>query len=579
MPSPVEQIKERLNVVDVVSQYLRLEKAGANFKARCPFHTEKTPSFFVSPTRQTWHCFGCSRGGDMLSFVQEIGGLDFLEALHQLAAQAGIELKKEDPKIRSERQRLIDLLEEATRHYEKNLARNAEAGAYLQSRGMSGKTAKQFRIGYAKAEWGDVILHLRAAGYRETEIEKTGLALKGNDGRHHDRFRGRIMFPIADSLGRIVGFSGRIFEEIPRQAAGAEQSAPAKYINTPQTLLFDKSTLLFGFHHAKTAIRKMNRCVIVEGQMDVVLSHQAGQQNAVAVSGTALSAKHLALIKRLADTVILAFDPDAAGMRALHRSVEIALKENFDVRAALLARGKDPADMVKDSPASWTSAVESAIPFLQFFIDEFRRAPATGDAHRKMREASAAILPFIAMMPNAVDRAHWINTTSKSLGIREESLWEECKTYTRRTAGISAHKKIETRAPAKKLRRERLEERIIGIGYWKGVGTIQAIASCQKFFSGELLALLRALFNQTQKLSEEERKRAATLAFEAELFYGEEGDLASETAILASELERQATRDELEAMSNDIRHLETSGERDKLKNSLQAFHHLLKKLR
>lgn len=583
MPSSAEQIKERLNIVEVVSQYLRLEKSGANFKARCPFHTEKTPSFFVSPTRQAWHCFGCSRGGDVFSFVQEIDGLDFLEALQRLAAQAGVELKKENPKIRSERQRLFDLLETATRHYEKNLVRNTAVGSYLKSRALTGKTAKQFRIGYAKAEWGDVVRFLLAAGFFESEIERTGLALKSADGRIHDRFRGRIMFPIADSFGHTVGFSGRIFEEMPRAPAeDAEQpaqDAAAKYINTPQTPLFDKSALLFGFHHAKAAIRKTNRCVIVEGQMDVVLSHQAEQENTVAVSGTALSAKHLALVRRLADTVVLAFDPDAAGARAMHRSVELALKENFDVRAALLARGKDPADMVKDDPASWTGAVERAIPFLQFFINEFQHAAPTEDTHRKAREASTMILPFIAMMPNAVDRAHWIGAASKSLGIREESLWEECKAHIRRTAGRPAQTKTETPPPAKKLRRERLEEHILGIGYWKGAEAIRNIASCEKFFYGERLALLRALFDPTQRLSEEERRGGAALAFEAELFYGKEGNLDSETVKLAAELEREATRGELETLSGDIRRFETSGEHDKLKNSLQAFHHLLKKLR
>ena len=287
MSSPVEQIKQRLSVVDVIQSYIKLDKAGANFKARCPFHSEKTASFFVSPARDIWHCFGCSRGGDIFAFVMEIEGVEFIEALKILAERAGIKLKMEDPRLRNERVRLLDLMKDAADFYRRELDKREEVLDYLHKRGLKTETIQSWHLGYAPQEsegWRNLYEYLLSKGYSDEEMEKTGMAIKADqrEKRYYDRFRGRIMFPIFDFSGRVVGFSGRLYPEIEKEGVG-------KYINSPQTVLYDKSKILYGFDKAKTEIRKKDACVLVEGQMDVLMSHQAGVANSVAVSGTGLT--------------------------------------------------------------------------------------------------------------------------------------------------------------------------------------------------------------------------------------------------------------------------------------------------
>ena len=478
--STVEQIKARLGILDVVQTYIRLEKAGASYKARCPFHTEKTPSFFVSPGRESWHCFGCGKGGDMFSFVQEADGVEFIEALRLLADRAGVEMKKEDPRMRTERMRLLCLLDDATAFFQHQLAGMPEVGAYISERGLSASTVADFRIGYAPRTWDSLLRHLLLKGYREDEAVKAGLALpsqrQGTKSRYYDRFRGRVMFPLADGAGRIVGFSGRIFAPPGQEPATAAAEQGGKYINTPQTLLYDKSAVLYGFDRAKTAIRAANACVLVEGQMDVVLSHQAGVPNTVAVSGTALTVQHVRQIRRLADTLLMAFDRDAAGSSATRRSVEEALAEQFDVRVVTLPSGADPADIVKADPETWKTAVGASVPFLEFFIQELEEQASGKEVHRLWRDATSTLLPFVARMPGAVDRAFWIGAVAKRFGMREEALWEELRPHMAALRqGVRAAPQTPPRAEGQRTRRQLLEERLLGIGCWKGAPLLSAL--------------------------------------------------------------------------------------------------------
>jgi DNA primase catalytic core len=285
MSTPVEQIKSRLNIVDIVGGYVRLQKAGSTYKALCPFHQEKSPSFTVSPTRQAYHCFGCNKGGDMFSFIEEIEGLDFPGALKVLAEKAGVELKKEDRKVTSQRERLYSVMETATRYFVSRLTPEHPAYAYLTGRGLTQETITRFRIGFAPeaASWRPLADALGERGIKDDELERVGLSKQGERGGYYDRFRSRVMFPICDASGRVIAFSGRIFGNAPDDIA--------KYINSPETPLYDKSVALFGFDKAKVAIRKQNFCVIVEGQMDLVMAHQAGTENTIAVSGTVINAK------------------------------------------------------------------------------------------------------------------------------------------------------------------------------------------------------------------------------------------------------------------------------------------------
>ena len=308
--SPVDEIKSRLDVVDVVGGYIRLSKAGRNYRALCPFHSEKTPSFFVSPERQMWYCFGCQKGGSIFDFVMQMDGLEFGDALKVLAQRAGVELKKIDPKLsakwKTEKTRLYEICELAAKFFERQL----EAGKtgqsvqkYLKERGLKSKTIQEWRIGYGPDKWQALSDFLKGRGYGEEEIERTGLSVRKDEiqNSNYDRFRNRIIFPIYDLNGGVVGFSGRIFGE-----------GEPKYLNTPNTLIYDKSRVLYGLDRAKLDIRKDNFCVLVEGQMDVIMSHQAGVRNAVASSGTALTVEHLKIIKRYTENLAMAFDMDLA---------------------------------------------------------------------------------------------------------------------------------------------------------------------------------------------------------------------------------------------------------------------------
>src|SRR3990167_3451002 len=343
MEDNVSKIKERLNVVDVISGYLKVQKAGANFKAQCPFHNEKTPSFFISPERQIWHCFGCQKGGDIFTFVKQMEGVEFPEALRILAARAGIELEEFDSTIKDSKDRLYQICEASARFFEKQLSHSGtgqRAVEYLKSRGLEGATMAKFRLGFAPGAWDSLSGYLRNSGFTEKEIVDAGMVIKRESEGIYDRFRLRIMFPISYVNGRVVGFTGRILE-------GDEKEA--KYINTPQTLIYDKSRILYGLEHSRGDIRKKDKCLLVEGNMDVVMSHQAGVTNVVASSGTALTPMHLAILKRYTDNLDFCFDTDSAGAMATKRGIGMALGQNFSVRAVSIDDKdcKDPADYVQ----------------------------------------------------------------------------------------------------------------------------------------------------------------------------------------------------------------------------------------
>lgn len=429
--TPAEEIKARIDVAPFIEGYVRLAKAGANFKALCPFHNERTPSFIVSPARQTWHCFGCGKGGDIFSFLMEIEGLEFPEALKILAERAGIELRREAPQLKSERARLLTLLEEAARFYEANLRRHSEVGEYLKGRGLAGETAKAFRVGFAEDRWDGLLDYLAGKGYRPQEAERAGLVVVASSMRHaaasrwYDRFRNRIMFPIADSAGRIVGFSGRIFEVPTPEGRDADQSVGAKYINTPQTILYDKSKLLYAFDKAKQEIRKQNKCVLVEGQMDALMAHQAGTKNSVAISGTALTPLHLRQIRRLCGSLVFAFDPDTAGIAANRRGLELAYEAGFEgVKIASLVAGSDPADMIAFSPAQWQEAIVNAKESIAFFLDAIPEDIRSHEATAKNR-AIKELFPFLQRIESHVVRAEWLQHIARRLCLPEESVTDE----------------------------------------------------------------------------------------------------------------------------------------------------------
>lgn len=416
MHSPAQEVKERLSILDVVSSYVKLDKAGAHYKARCPFHSEKTASFVVSPVRGTYHCFGCNKGGDIFSFVEEIEGIDFREALEKLAAQAGVVLRVVDPKEASARKAEFDCIEQAAKFYEYMLGKNAAALEYLVSRGISPESIKAWRIGYAPADWRQLTTFLVSRKHAEHAIEKVGLGITGERGMY-DRFRGRIMFPIFDSQGRVVAFSGRLFDP-----SGTQPDA-AKYVNSPETSLYNKSKILYGYDRAKQGMLREGSAVLVEGQVDLVMAHQAGTINAVAVSGTALTEEHLGLIKRFTDNLLIAFDSDKAGLAAGERGVRMALALGMDVKMVRITSGKDPADLIKDDPGAWRRALAEAKHVILFYLDAL--GDTDGDPRTLIKEVAKRVLPFVVEVKNTIDQDYFIKQIAHRLGVGEDAVRAE----------------------------------------------------------------------------------------------------------------------------------------------------------
>ena len=421
----VQQIKDRLSIVDVVSQYVKLERSGTSLRARCPFHAERTPSFHVSPDRGTYHCFGCGVGGDIFSFVQAIEGLDFKGALKVLAEKAGVEIvySRGEKESKDEHDRLFELLEVATIFYSSRLSEPAQK--YLKERGLNDVTMKDFRLGLAGEAWSDLADFLKQKKFSEREMLEAGVAKKNERGGLSDKFRNRIMFPIADSAGRVVGFSGRIFPSTSSgQAARTDGNfEPPKYINSPETPLFHKSRILYGFDKAKTAMRKHNCAVLVEGQLDLLASHQAGWGNTVAVSGTAFTLEHAALIRRMTDNLVIALDPDAAGIKAAGRAARAALQGGLNVKVAKLPAGLDPADLVlKEGKEAWSTAIRESKDIIAFLLDALEEHTKSPDNFR--RQVEAVVLPYLADIGSPIAREAYVREIAKRLGVSEHAVGE-----------------------------------------------------------------------------------------------------------------------------------------------------------
>ena len=421
--STVDEVKQKLDIVEVIGQYVKLTKAGRNFKAACPFHNEKTPSFYVFPERQSWHCFGaCSTGGDVFTFVMKKEGLDFGEALRLLADKAGVILpsKIEQGPRKDEKERLFQVNEAAVQYYH-NLLVNAPSGEraknYLLGRGLTIKTINDFELGVSPNAWEMLMTYLLERGFSESELMDVGLILKNEEGKTHDRFRNRLMFPIRDNRGRTTGFSGRVLDD----------SLP-KYMNSPQTAIFDKSGTIYGIDMAGSAIRNKDLVVIVEGYMDVIMAHQYGYSNVVASMGTAITEKHINILKKLTKNIALALDPDAAGEEAMLRAVEYENSLNAEVKVIMLPPHEDPDEVIKKDPKMWESAVEKAVPVIDYTIDTAVSRQDMSTAGAKSKVANS-LLPIIARVGDDIRRDHYLTKLSKLAGISYNKLEGVLKTY------------------------------------------------------------------------------------------------------------------------------------------------------
>ena len=427
MEDNIAKIKERVDVVDLISGYMKLQKAGLNFKACCPFHNEKTPSFYVSPERQIWHCFGCGLGGSIFDFVIQTESVDFPEALRILARKAGIELTSFDREFQNDRAKLLEICERSAKFFEKQLWESntgKKALEYLKGRGVSDGSIKSFRLGFSPDSWDSLFTFLKNSGHSAPDIEKAGLILKKEQGRdYYDRFRSRIIFPISDLNEQVVGFTGRIFPAKSAVPASGAEIVRAKYINTPQTILYDKSRILYGLDKAKKDVKKKNSCLVVEGNMDVIMSHQAGAVNAVASSGTALTDQHLGLVKRYTQNINLCFDKDSAGQMATDRGVGLALARGFNIGVVSIddPECKDPADYVQKYGAKWEDQVSKKKSVAEFYFDQAFQVYSTDTIEGK-KSIIAKLLPLVKSMSNAIEQSHWLEELSMRLKVKENDL-------------------------------------------------------------------------------------------------------------------------------------------------------------
>lgn len=414
----VEQIKAKLSIVDVVGAYVKLTRSGRNYKGLSPFNKEKTPSFYVNPERGTYYCFSSSQGGDHFDFIQKMEGVDFKGALKILADKAGIEITYSNTSgvDKDKRDRLFEAMTRAEAYFAENLVQGKDvpgsAYAYARSRGLSDETIKEWNLGYSKDTWRDLLETLTAAGFTNAELEAAGLIKEADEkkGTWYDRFRGRLMFPIRDAAGRTVAFTGRALNK----------DEAAKYLNSPETLLYKKSEILFGMDKAKDAIRTRGFALLVEGQMDLLHLHQIGFKNAIALSGTALTNTHLALMKRYADNLMLALDADRAGLAAAQKSAIAALGAGMRVKAVRMPAGKDPADLALEDPKGLSNRIKDAESIVEFFLTTL--AEGERDSHRLVIAAEETVLPLIRAIQSPLEREHFVGVAARALSLAPEAV-------------------------------------------------------------------------------------------------------------------------------------------------------------
>ena len=462
MQDHVQQIKDKLSIEDVVEGYVSLEGAGKNMRACCPFHNERTPSFYITPDKGIFKCFGCGKGGDIFSFVQEIEGLDFRESLKMLADRAGVELtyNPEAKAQKNDRDHLYKLLDTAMRWYEVQLRQSAPVVEYLTiDRGLTKDTLVNFHVGYAPAGWEQLTGMLKKKGFTDELIKRAGLAIDGKKGIY-DRFRERIMFPIFDGQGRPVAFSGRIFTLPDSQT---DTSRSGKYVNSPEGELYDKSRVLFGYDRAKQVMKQQDKVYVVEGQVDLLMAHQAGTTQAVALSGTALTPHHCKLIKRFTDTVILALDGDDAGLKAAGRSVRVATGQDMKVQVVVMPDGTDPADIIQKDPQQWQSLIDSPRDYIDVRLERIR--DELPDPHARLKALHADVYDLIAGYQNPILRDHYLQRVQSIMTTSMQAVHEDFNQWSQ---GYVSRTEAEPDSPSTVSALSLLTPREMLVGYLEG---------------------------------------------------------------------------------------------------------------
>ena len=489
MQDAKEEIKSRLAVEDVVGQYVELKRAGRTLKGRSPWGVDKTPSFMVSPEKGIWHDFSANKGGDIFTFVMEVEGIGFREALEKLAAQAGVDLTKYrggDPQVARKKARAREALALATKYYQICLTRNKNVCEYVfYQRNLNRKTVAEFKIGYAPASGKALAEVLKKRGYTEEELDTAGLLNRFKS----DMFRDRMMVPFIDTTGNVIGFTARILGK-----------GEPKYLNTPETLLFNKSKFIFGLHQAKESIRRNGFVVIVEGNMDVISSHQAGVKEAVATSGTAMTEQHLKALSNLTSDIRLAYDGDEAGIKATERAIMLAGNLGIDLTVISDYHGaKDPDELIQKDPALWQTAVNKSVPAVDWLLKKYEESVDLSSAPGK-RKYSDIALKLLDYVKDEVEHASYEEKVAKKLGVDVAVLREKGERLNKKLEQSSRKYLKKPKTEAKNDTIKKLENSLLALKIFGGVTKVQIPLEIPD--DDTRLAELELIFNSEHQLSD-----------------------------------------------------------------------------
>lgn len=582
-----EQIKERIDVVELISGFVKLNKAGANFKGLCPFHKEKTPSFLVSQEKQIWHCFGCGEGGDIFKFIMKYENLEFSEALKVLAKQAGIELKKQDPRVQTEIASLYEVCQATSEFFSKNLEGSPQAKEYLKERGLSEKTINEWQIGFIPNLFDSLFLHLKEKGFAPDIMMKAGLVFQSSKDRskYFDKFRGRIIFPISDSADRVVGFTGRIFGR-------EENDKEPKYLNSPETIIFNKRRILYGFSKNKKDIREKDSVILVEGQMDLLATWQRGLKNVVASSGTSLTNEQLGILKRMTKNLMISFDMDEAGKMATERAIDLAKNDGFEVKIISLPDGnKDLADYLLLNKGEVSDLIDNKKEAGEYYYELAFKDLEIDDLDSKKKAIDFFLNKLEVFSP--IEKSHWLKKVSNNLDIKIDYLNEEMK----RVSDLGVNfRKYENNSERPSQIEKKMEEKIFGISrkellielllslMMRDEELRENFNSFKEYLSDEQLNLADVIikkggnFSADDVSSADEEKMGYLYLLSEYEFDGEEVDFKSEFDKAILELRKEFLRERIDDKRREIEQAEISQDKELLSKKLDEFNILLRQL-
>jgi len=570
----LQDIKDRLNIVEIIGGYIQVKKAGVNFKAVCPFHNEKSASLVISPQKQIWHCFGCGEGGDIFGFVTRYENTEFRDALKLLAEKAGVKLpeyKPENKAVVDEREQLLKINDFAARFYHEMLLKSPAAEAakrYLKKRGLTDQTIAQWKIGFAPEGFHALEQALVSKKVSIADLLKAGVSTKNEKGQVYDRFRNRITFPIFNSVGDIVGFSARIL---------IDDGKSAKYINSPETLVYNKSKVLFGFNFVRTEIRKYDEIIVVEGQMDCISAHQAGFTNVVASSGTALTGDQLSQIARFTKNIKFCFDGDNAGLLATRRAVESALGKGFTIKIVSLVGGKDPDEIIKKDPESFQRQIANAPLFLDFYIS--KQFENYNQSFEDKKKVESELLPLLNMLSDPLELDHYVRILAEKLSTTPHVLLETLHTLKRPQQQAQ---KASTGAILQPLGVNALEKQVLGgMLLYKDYAKFAALqGSIEDFIHPEAKGLASRLFKGEPIDSNDLLAKEAVFMVESGSTEFEGGELAVKRELYKAfaMLRKNTLKQQQIELSSRIKRAEEQKQKQEVLVLSQQFAHVSKQM-